>query len=266
MVGMKDYQSHKVMTERKTTLPQNELLKLLYKFRYANSQLLATHRNKSTTAINKTLTILLNRKFISRNYNQNYKLAGRGAEYYLTNAGIRYLRETYKLNESVLHAMYKNKSIGQSFIIKCLLIYETYIKIQKQYDNKFTILTRSEIADSEGFPAPLPDLYFYNDTNDYLLDIFSDNLFYLIKKRIDQLIEHFESGDWPEKKHPTLLLVFSDSRTEAKTQTYIEKKKDDNYIEDTDLSILTTTQKALLTGSENAIWTKGTDKKLLSLD
>lgn len=253
------------MNERKLTQAQNELLKLLYKFRYSNSQLLSTHRNKSTTAINKTLTILLNRKFIGRNYNQNYKLAGRGAEYYLTNVGIRYLRETYHLNEAVLHAMYKNKSIGQPFVQKCLLIYETYIKLQKQYGDKFTILTRAEVADSEGFPTPLPDLYFYSDTNDNLLDIFSDNLFYLIKKRIDQLIEHFEGGDWPEKDYPTLLLVFSDSRVESKAQTYIEKKRDDNYIEDEDLTILTTTQKALLTGSENAIWTKGTDKQLLSL-
>lgn len=254
------------MNERKLTQAQNELLKLLYKFRYSNSQLLSTHRNKSTTAINKTLTILLNRKFIGRNYSPSYKLAGRGAEYYLTNAGIRYLRETYHLNESVLHAMYKNKSIGQPFIQKCLLIYETYIKLQKQYSNNFTILTRAEVADSEGFLAPLPDLYFYSDSQDYLLDIFNDNLFYLVKKRIDQLVEHHESSDWPEKKYPTLLLVFSDSRIEAKAQNYIEKKKDDNYIEDEDLTILTTTQRALLTGTENAIWTKGTNKQLLSLE
>lgn len=247
------------MNERKLTLPQNELLKLLYKFRYANSQLLATHRNKSTTAINKTLTILLNRKFIGRNYNQNYKLAGRGAEYYLINAGIRYLRETYHLNEAVLHAMYKNKSIGQPFVQKCLLIYETYIKLQKQYGNKFTILTRSEIADSEGFPEPLPDLYFYSESQDYLLDIFSDNLFYLIKKRIDQLIEHHESGDWPEKIHPTLLLVFSDSRTELKAQAYIEKVKDNNYIEDEDIQMLTTTLKAMLESTTAAIWSDSID-------
>jgi hypothetical protein len=253
------------MTQRKLTNPQNELLKLLYKFRYANSQLLATHRNKNIATINKALAILLKSKYIDRNYNQSYKLAGRGAEYYLTNTGIRYLRDTYQLNEAVLHAMYKNKSIGQPFIQKCLLIYQTYIKLQKQYGSSLTILTKAEMAGAEGFPEPLPDLYFYSESAEYLLDIFTDNLFYLIKKRIDQLIEHHESGDWPEKTHPTLLLIFPDSRIEAKAQAYIEKVKDDNYIEDTELTVLTTTQKALLTGTESSVWNAGSDKKLKPL-
>lgn len=245
--------------KRKLTPTQIELLKLLYKFRYTNSQLLATHKNKSITTINKSLTILLNRKFIGRNYSQSYKLAGRGAEYYLTNEGIRYLGQNYKLNEAVLHAMYKNKTIGQPFIQKCLLIYQTYIQLQKQYPGTYTILTRSELADAEGFPEPLPDLYFYNDQRDYMLDIFTDNFFYLVKKRIDQLIKHFEGDDWPEPTYPTILLVFPDSRVEAKAQAYIEKVKDDNYIEDADIRILTTTTKALLTSTENAIWSDRKD-------
>ena len=252
------------MTNRKLTNSQNELLKLLYKFRYANSQLLATHRNKNIATINKTLATLLKRSYIDRNYNQNYKLAGRGAEYYLTNTGIRFLRDTYQLNEAVLHSMYKNKSIGQPFIQKCLLIYQTYIKLQKQYGSSLTILTKAEMAGAEGFPEPLPDLYFYSESAEYLLDIFTDNLFYLVKKRIDQLIEHFESGDWPEKTHPILLLVLPDSRTEAKTQQYVEKVKDDNYIEDGDLIIFTTTQKALLTGVEMTIWTNSSSSKDMS--
>lgn len=247
------------MKERKTPQAQEELLKLLYKFRFTTASLLAIHKQKDITTITQSLKTLLDRKFIGRNYSQSYKLAGRGAEYYLTNAGIRYLRDTYKLNESVLHSMYRNKTIGQPFIQKCLLIYRLYIQLQKQYPD-FTILTRSELADSEDFPSPFPDLYFYNDQNDYMLDIFTDNLFYLVKKRIDQLIAHFESGDWPEKDHPTLLLVLPDSRLETKAQTYIEKVKDDNYIEDKDLTILTTTQKALLTGTENAIWSDGKDR------
>jgi DNA-binding MarR family transcriptional regulator len=248
------------MKQRKLTNPQNELLKLLYKFRYANSKLLSSHRNKNIATINKALAILLKNKYIDRNYNQSYKLAGRGAEYYLTNTGIRYLRDTYQLNEAVLHSMYKNKSIGQPFVQKCLLIYQTYIKLQKQYGSSLTILTKAEMAGTDGFPEPLPDLYFYSESAEYLLDLFTDNLFYLVKKRIDQLIEHYESGDWPEKDYPTLLLVFPDSRIEAKAQTYIEKVKDDNYIEDAELTILTTTQKALFVGAENAIWSNSTDK------
>jgi hypothetical protein len=253
------------MKHRKPSPLQIELLKLLYKFRFTTAPLLAEHKHKNLVTITQSLKTLLDKKYIARNYSPAYKLAGRGAEYYLTNEGIRYLRQNYKLSESVLHAMYKNKTIGQPFMQKCLLIYQLYIKLQKQYPGTYTILSRSELADAEGFPEPLPDLYFYNDNNDYMLDIFTDNLFYLVKKRIDQLIKHFEGDDWPEPTYPAILLVFPDSRVEAKAQTYIEKVKDDNYIEDADLTILTTTQKALLTGTENAIWTKGSEKQLLEL-
>lgn len=251
------------MKERKPSPLQIELLKLLYKFRFTTAPLLAEHKHKSLVTITQSLKTLLDKKYIARNYTPAYKLAGRGAEYYLTNEGIRYLRQNYKLSESVLHAMYKNKTIGQPFIKKCLLIYQVYIQLQKQYPDTFTILSRSELAEAEGFPEPLPDLYFYNDKNDYILDIFNDNLFYLVKKRIDQLIKHFEGDDWPESTYPTLLLVFPDSRIEAKAQTYIEKIKDDNYIEDSELTILTTTVKALAEGRENAVWSSSSDSKQL---
>jgi hypothetical protein len=254
------------MKHRKPSPLQIELLKLLYKFRFTTAPLLAEHKQKNLVTITQSMKTLLDKKYIARNYSPAYKLAGRGAEYYLSNEGIRYLRQYYKLSESVLHAMYKNKTIGQPFIQKCLLIYQVYIQLQKQYPDTFTILSRSELAEAEGFPEPLPDLYFYNDQSDYMLDIFTDNLFYLVKKRIDQLIKHFEGDDWSEPAYPTLLLVFPDSRIETKAQAYIEKIKDDNYIEDGELSILTTTQKALHTGSEKAIWTGGSDKQLLSLE
>ena len=247
------------MKHRKPSPLQIELLKLLYKFRFATIPLLAEHKQKSPMTITQSIKTLQGKKLIARNYSLTYKLAGRGAEYYLTNTGIKFLRDNYPVNEAVLHAMYKNKSIGQPFIQKCLLIYQTYIKLQKQYGSSLTILTKAEIAGAEGFPEPLPDLYFYSESAEYLLDIFTDNLFYLVKKRIDQLIEHYESGDWPEKDYPTLLLVFPNKSIEAKAQAYIEKVKDDNYIEDGELTILTTTQKALLSESV-AIWsTKAKD-------
>ena len=248
------------MKQRKPSPLQLELLKLLYKFRFATVPLLASHKHKSLVTITQSLKTLLDKKYIARNYSPAYKLAGRGAEYYLTNDGIRFLKQNYKLSDAVLHAMYKNKTIGQPFIQKCLLIYQLYIKLQKQYPDICTILSRSELAEAKGFPEPLPDLYFYNDNNDYMLDIFTDNLFYLVKKRIDQLIKHFEGYDWTEPTYPAILLLFPDSRLEAKAHTYIEKVKDDNYIEDADIRIITTTRKALFEDSDNNVWSSGKDQ------
>jgi DNA-binding PadR family transcriptional regulator len=250
---------------RKPTKSQLDLLKLLYKFRFATTTLLATHRHKNPVTIYGTLQVLLKNDYIAKNYSPSYKLAGRGAEYYLTNTGIRYLRDNEQLSEAVLHAMYKNKHLGQPFIQRCLLIYQIYIHLLQQYGQDMKIYTRSEMQDAEGFPEQLPDLFITLGDHSYFLDIFTDNLFYLIKKRLDVLLKHYESGEWEEKTYPSLLIVLTDSRVETKTLAYIEKIKDDAFIEDGELNILTTTQKALLESTNKHVWSHNTSQALLSL-
>ena len=240
--------------QRKLTKSQLDLLKLLYKFRFATSTLLATHRQKNPVTIYGTLQLLVKNNLVAKHYAPSYKLAGRGAEYYLTNNGIRYIRDSENLNEAVLHAMYKNKHLGQPFIQKCLLIYQIYIHLIQQYGSKMKIYTRSEMQGVDGFPDQLPDLYITTDSNSYFLDIFTDNLFYLVKKRLDALLKYYESDEWAEDIYPTLLLVFPDSRIEAKAQAYIEKLRDDAFIEDGDLQFLTTTKKALLESTNTDVW------------
>lgn len=251
---------------RKLTKSQLDLLKLLYKFRFATATLLATHRQKNPVTIYGTLQLLLKSQYIAKNYEPSYKLAGRGAEYYLTNAGIRYLRDNENLNESVLHAMYKNKSLGQPFIQKCLLIYQIYIQLIRQYGSTMKIYTRAEMQGIDGFPEQLPDMYITTDSNTYFLDIFTENLFYLVKKRLDALLKHYESDEWTEDTYPTVLLVFPDSRIETKAQAYIEKMKDDAYIEDGELIFLTTTLKALVESNNKQVWSSAEAKAPASLD
>ncbi|HMT19419.1 MAG TPA: hypothetical protein PKD15_05260, partial [Candidatus Saccharibacteria bacterium] len=62
------------------------------------------------------------------------------------------------------------------------------------------------------------------------------------------------SDEWTDDTYPALLLVFPDSRVEAKAQAYIEKLRDDAYIEDGDLKFLTTTMKALLESANTDVW------------
>lgn len=249
------------MNQRKPSPLQIELLKLLYKFRFTTAPLLASHKHRSIVTITQALKTLLDKKYIGRNYTSAYKLAGRGAEYYLTNEGIRYLKQNYKLSELTLHAMYKNKTIGQPYIQKCLLLHRLYVQLQTQYPDTLTIHTRTELTETEGFPEPLSDLYIFSDDTEYLLDVFNDTLFYLVKKRIDQLLKHYESGEWPDTKYPTILLALPDSRLEAKAQAYIEKLKDDAFIDDEELLFMTTTQKAIFSENMN-IWTANSSELL----
>ena len=128
------------------------------------------------------------------------------------------------------------------------------------------IYTRSEMQDAEGFPEQLPDLFITLGEQSYFLDIFTDSLFYLIKKRLDGLLKHYESGEWEEKSYPALLLVLPDSRVETKTLAYVEKIKDDAFIEDEELDILTTTQKALLESSNKCVWSNDKSRTPISLE
>jgi predicted transcriptional regulator len=246
------------MVTRRNKLNDNQikLLKLLYKFRFVTAELVAEHKAIRRSAVNNSFSILLDQELIARRYDNSYKLQGKGATYYLTPKAVRLLRDSYKLNETTSRTMLKNKRLSEVFVKHNLTIMAAYLNLRGTYPDIFNVFSKSELGDLDYFPEPKPDLYLSrkkpggNAHNEYMLDIFSDNRLFIIKKRIDVYIDHYDSGDWGEEEYPTILLVCPDSRTEQRTQKYVE-----SLLEDFDL--LTTTKDALLNKhtKETAIWT-----------
>jgi hypothetical protein len=225
---------------------QIHLLKIIYKFRFVTADLVADYRGGNKRDVNRALTLLLKQEYVSRRYDSSYKLLGKGARYYLAPKALKLLRDEHGLNEDVLHARYKDKSVGEPFAEHTLGIFRAALGIRAVYPDTFDILTRAEMAGFDYFPQNMPDLSLHRikpsktKPNDYLIDIYEDPRAFIIQKRVDQYIEHFEDGAWGDDDYPMILLVCPNKRLEAKLDKYIEDKFDDNYLDDMDMIIRTT--------------------------
>ncbi|HUD06817.1 MAG TPA: replication-relaxation family protein [Candidatus Saccharimonadales bacterium] len=245
---------------------QIHLLKLIHKFRFVNTLLLSKYRDKTeTTSTYLVLKILLREKYIDRYYNGSYKLAGKPATYFLTRKGLDLLRDEHEYIPALLTPQYKNKSVGNDFVEHNLEVMQAFLSLRASYPDTFHIFTRPDLGEFDYFPKPSPDFYLNRIkpsdslTNEYLLDIFTDPQLFVIRKRINAYIEHFQSGDWEattKTDYPGVLIVCPNSRLEERLAKQIVRALDS--IGETDLLFYTTTLKALLNSDKNNnhMWTQ----------
>lgn len=213
------------------------ILKLTHKFRFITGPLLAHHRNKSLSSTNIGLTKLHKQGYLGRHYDKSYKLLNKPASYYLTNKAIRYLKANTELSDKALHQCYKDKHMNSRFIEQCLLIYRVFLNLRKQYPDHI-FYTANDMRNDDHYPDPLPQLYFHDQdgSNEYMLDIFTENLFFYIKKRIDQYVKHYDEEGWINDQYPTVMLIAPDSRLKEKAIKYFEEARDNIFADSVDLS------------------------------
>lgn len=234
---------------------QVQLLKLLYKFRFVNSDLLARYKGTTRISVNHSLAILVDQKFVDRRYDNSYKIQGKSALYYLTPTGLRVLKGFMPLNDNVVHAMYKNSTVTEGFINECLLIMEVCIVLRDSYPDTFNIFSRSELAEFDYFPEPKPSLYLSRKKpsktkhNGYMLDIITDNRKFIIKKQVQIYINHYDSGVWGEEQYPTILFLCATPRIEENTL-----KQTESLLEDFDFFASSTKRLLGSDANNKAIW------------
>ena len=204
------------------------------------------------------IKILHRRKLLDRRYDKKDKLAGRGAQYYLTTKGIKELKQVMDLNDGVARSFYKNKSVSDAFVEHSLAIFKAYLAIRNQYPEQFTILTKTESADYDQFPEPKPDLFLQSDAASYFLYLYTDTQLFVIQKHIKQTIEHENEGEWPGS-FPSVLIACPNPRIEHKLQKHLEPLLED-------FEFYTTTSKALLSEKpEKAIWSDPVEPEKLTI-
>ena len=244
---------------------QINTLKLLYKFRFATTYLIARSQGKNNErVVYSRLAILAAQEYIGRNYDSSYRLRGQHASYYLLPKAIHLLKVHPGINPKVLHNIYKDKTASSLFIDHSLSILAIYGQFREVYPSTFNFYTKSELTAYDHFPKPLPDAYLTNTntaigSTDFMLDYYEETIsFTVIRRRISQLIEHYESGEWDvtETPYPKVLLVCGNSVLERRLQKHIARTLDSLGI--TDLMVYTTTLKALeaATDPEDQIWTE----------
>jgi hypothetical protein len=217
----------------------------------------------------------MNLKLVDRKYDNTFRIERKSAYYYLTKDGMRYLRENFSVDERAIHTMYKNASVSETYAQHCLDIFRAYLSLHTKYPETFTIHTRPEVLEFDHMPDPTPDLsldrsnVYDSGTYEYLLDILTNTQFFIIKKRIDLYVKHFDDGEWTKGAYPTVLIVCDNSNVEDKIARYVQKQLDDNYIDERVLVFKTTTKKALFDSdhTNRAIWsTTAHPQKTINLD
>ncbi len=256
---------------------QVHVLKLVYKFRFMTAPLLASYRNDSnSTVTNIALKKLVAKGYLERNYDKSYKFQFRAASYYLLPKAMNLLKTEHEFDPKSLHTMYNNNNLSLSYINRYVDALRIFLAIRQTYPGTFHMFTKTELTKYDYFPDKKPDLCLTRikpsdkQPNEYLLEILGNDPLFVLKKRINDYIEHFDSGDWEaetENNYPAILLVCSDGKTETKLQEHLSKVFDNTGIDD--LTVLTTTLKALQnSGSQNrAVWTEVTKpNELCSLE
>lgn len=196
---------------------QLEILRLLYRFRFATSTHLATSLDINSNKVNQRLQILLDQTYIGRNYDGQYKIHGKPAEYYLLANGIVALKQQMgdKCNPSVLHSIYKDKDATEQTITHYLTVFTVYCELLKRYGAQLRFFTRSQIRQYDYFPKQRPDALVRLVTNERQKEFFLEVMhmskpFFPYVGKVKRYLEYADDGTWQEKagtKFPAILLV-----------------------------------------------------------
>ena len=229
----------------KITKKQQEILNLLYRYRFLNRiQIQALLRHKDYKTINLWLKDLREKEYVTWIYSTHFAEKTKPAIYYLGLNGIRHLKQltttdedgsevpTHALDE--LRKRYRESTRSQTFIDRCVLLADCCITLRQQraattgyfYQTEADYLSENSyyhfILDSEFMR---PGLVFCKDKYDkqgeeeatlesYLLEVFDSTLpRYRIKKRLGDYVKYLDDEDyeWKEQtdteKLPILLFV-----------------------------------------------------------
>ncbi len=241
---------------------QEQVLLSLYKFRFGTVELLAKYQDlKSPIYMYTRLRNMIEQKYIGRRYSGLDSINRKPAAYHLMSEGLSVLKTMPGLNPTVLHAIRNDKRAGPVFIEESLLLLRLYVNLVRVFGDTLSFYTKSELAQYDFFPERLPDAHLTfkgepSNSKSYMLEfIKAATPFFVVKLRISQYIEHYESGDWDETgtDYPAILLVCETPALERRLQKHAEYALDQSDAEE--LEVYTTTTKALkdISGKDDAI-------------
>ena len=254
---------------------QIHILILIYKFRFINSSLLARYKAISRISANNSLKVLLDQDYIGSRYEKRYKIQGKGPRYYLTPKGVRLVKAKLDddLSELTIANLYRNKSVTETFVEHTIDVMSVVLALKAMHPDIFHIFTRTELGDYDFFPKPKPDLYLNRiktsakSYNEYMLEIFTATPLFIIKYRIKEYLEHFDTDEWEaesETDYPVILIACPTKSDEQQLQKYIASKLDNIGIDNDELNIYTTSTQTLTSlDSDKFIWTSVYDPKVL---
>jgi DNA-binding MarR family transcriptional regulator len=249
---------------------QLEVLRLLLKFRFGTTDLLARGLGKKNgTVIKSRLAILREQGYIDRHYGSADRLQGRHAVYYLLPKAVRVLEKVSDV-EKALKRAYKAKNASRQFIDHNLSIFTACYILNETYEEALRFFTKVDLAAYNYFPQPLPDAFMSfkreSGTNRFFMEVFeAASPPFTVNRRIKQLIDYYEGSGWEatDSDFPAILFI---CETPA-LQNRIEKRiiSSIKNADDADGLIFATANWQTLTTKDAKAWRVAGDDELVSL-
>lgn len=249
-----------------TTTKQQEILKLIYKYRFLNRpQIQALLKHKDKRRIISWLKDLREKQYVDWQYDAtNFIAKSQPAIYYLSINGIRYLRETGEYPNEELRKRYKEPGRTQVFIDRCLLIADCCIALQAKSTDKLEYLCvlpadYVDTEDPQHFLNELrPHLFFAKRCDDgtinYTLENFELTLpRYQLRQRIKDYAEYIDIWDEENGSAPIILFICSTTADLLYVKRCV-KKQIENSSNDGLVIRVTTLDKIKASGVASMIW------------
>lgn len=253
---------------KKLNTQQSAVLSWLLKYRFSTTKQIAAALSRTNhKGIQTKLQILEAQNLIGKRYAKSYRLAGRGAEYYLTPKGMRVLTAQVPdsaIQLSVMKALYKNKTVSDEFLKHCIGVVDAVLKLQSLYGDKLGIYSSYEIRAYSYFPKWTPDLFLsYKASSGAVYRAFLDiwdgsKPFFVSVRKMRNYITFAEEGDWlhDQAPYPSLLAICATTHDQQKLNRQIKKTLiDSGDADETPCGTTTHEQFAQATEATDRLWT-----------
>ncbi len=239
--------------EVKLTNQQQRVLRLLFKFRFVSAGLLALVMGIRRVSGYEVLENLVAKGLVTKVYENDYRIRGKPAYYYLSKSGVTTVRKIMDVKESVVHALYKNEEASDEFIEHCLKLTGLYSAIMSSLPDGSDIFTRTEINRFNQFPKNRPDLYIRtSDGHEAIVILVDDKPHYIVRKRLDEIITHSEDEGW-EGDYLRICFVVKDNAAKNSFLYTTHKKLEGMGFDDNEIHILAASLEATK-GESRFIW------------
>lgn len=240
--------------EQKLSSGQQRVLKLLFKFRFISAQLLAQVMGISRPGVYQALEALVEKELVTKVYEENYRIDRKPAYYYLNKRGVTVVRKLMNEKERVVHTLYKNDIATPEFVEHCLATASYYVSISRSLPPDTNIFTKAEINYLPEFPKNRPDLYIRTpDGNEAVVAIMDDKPLYIVRKRLNEIIQHSEDEGWEDGDYPRICFVLKHGSDKNSFLYTTRKKLEDMGMDEDEICILATHLIAF-EGDSDRIW------------
>jgi hypothetical protein len=212
------------MTLPPITAKQQDILKLLYRYRFANSiQIQTFMRHKERRRSSRWLKDLRDKQYIEWIYSTDFAEKTKPAIYYIGINGVRFLKTVYEYPPEEIRKRYRESSRSQGFIAKSVLLANCCLNLaaKSTHNLSYSFVTSADYADPDHeyhFLAEElnPDLFYERVeqtkrgtvVEDYLVVVFdAAEPRYKVRKRLKDYVTYLDEGGWRRRFKGSELMV-----------------------------------------------------------